>query len=448
MNYYKAGLLLLITQTVYSDTYIKIHNNTSYTFQIATHAHGPESEKVTYELDAHSVKPLQNKQIVWIDEQTITKGQEFSLDVILNLNNQNFLCRHLFCPGKKTMISYAVTENQPAQLSWHSDSMQHQTQITLNNTSLLVFSRKINEGSKNTIVEYTLQENRQKDLMESPRHLKILSWNVDMKPCNYVKNGQYQRALLVPEYVRGYDVVVLTDLFDASALHVIHERLKQEYPYSSANIRKTTGVHHYTYEHKGIVFFSKWPIEDYDYQLFNKLCLGYDCHFKKGVAYTCINKQGSRYHLFGTSLQDWPTHKSAIVRYEQIKKIKEIIDNRAISPEEPVIIAGSFYINKYKSSFDDRSRNEYQEMMSMLNSELGNHTGYSFTVDPSINSMARTIDPKELSDYVMYLTTHKKPKKFVQEVCIFKTTIPWQARFNQSMCDLSSHFAVCGTLEF
>ena len=78
----------------------------------------------------------------------------------------------------------------------------------------------------------------------------------------------------------------------------------------------------------------------------------------------------------------------------------------------------------------------------------GTYKGYSFTVDPASNCLSRMIDPKEYNDYVLYATDYKKPKLFSSEVCIFKTTTPWQERMKNPQRDLSSHFALCTMLEF
>lgn len=448
MYYFKLGLTLLcIAYPLYSGISIKICNNTHHYFQITSRVQEPKVASCIYEVDALRIKPLQSRQVAWIDDQTIKKDAEIAFDLTFQTDNDHFICKHLLNSRKKDMISYAVTKPLAAQLTWHTDTKYHKTPIFIQDKAFVIFSRKINVNSKNIIIEYIFQENKPEEPSELPEQLKILSWNIDIKPPSYVKNDQHQRALLIPEHLHDYDVLVLTDIFDISLLQAIQQKLKNEYPYNSLQLTAKSKATQNSYE-SGIALFSKWPLEESKYHLFQELCSGYDCRFKRGVVYTRIHKRGFVYHIFGVSLQDWPSNESALVRTEQLKRVKELIADKEISHKEPIIIAGSFFINKYKSSFDDKNRNEYQEMLTLLNADFGQQKGYLFTIDPAINSLARSIDPKEYSDYILCLSTHKKPKQFVLETRIFKTIEPWNKRSGEQTSDLSSHFAICGMLEF
>ncbi len=454
MKKYMVGIIIahllscLFATFLIAETTVIIQNNTSQTLAISLATNYKDASPL-YEQNSKCLKPTQKKKILWIEDPTTTQEHEktgYAYDMTLAGKDIKIMLKQriqqtIEAGKKNTAVQHAAMTPQETSPTWYKDTKSHKCEIPGSKSSILVTSKKTIDKKKNsTVIEYNLQENYKPLENTNPQQLHILSWNVDMKPYQLIKNGQHQRACLLAEFLSGYDVVILSELFDQVALQTITQKLASKYPYCTASTKQCSN--------HGVVIYSKWPLEALDYAPFEALCAGFDCQLSKGIVYARISKHGQPYNIFGTTLQDWPSNRSALIRTEQLKKIKAFIDEHALPYSEPIIISGAFNINKYKSSFDNKTRNEYKEMLHILSVNPGTHIGYEFTVDPSTNSLSRDIDPKEFNDYVLYAADYRKPKQFSSEVCIFKSPKSWHERFREPNQDLSSHFALRSVLEY
>jgi endonuclease/exonuclease/phosphatase family metal-dependent hydrolase len=430
----------------FTSTSIIIYNITPepFTISINTNINTNYEDHVP---EAQNIKPLQTKHFLL--PEGINQASYF-YDLILAGKDQNIIFKQAINEidtsvskahrkKKQPLLQYAISTSSQGAEAWHSDTNSHKTTVVHGKATYTITATKYNDKNQSTI-EYYIQEKPAGYKAKNPETLTVLSWNVDMKPSTLVRNRQHQRARQLIDFLDDYDVIVLSELFDQRALEIFRDRLAAAYPHST--VSHPSGTY-------GAVLFSKWPIDKIETYPFNELCAGFDCRLPKGVVYARIIKEKKPYNIFGITLQDWPSNKAALVRNEQLKKIKEFIDQQAIPTYEPIVISGAFNINKYKSSFDNKKRNEYEEMLTILNAQAGDHMGHRFTVDPSYNRMANIIDPKEYNDYVFCSINNKKPKKFSNRVCIFKKKLPWKEHYNNAnQTDLSSHFALCSLLEF
>jgi phospholipase C len=106
---------------------------------------------------------------------------------------------------------------------------------------------------------------------------------------------------------------------------------------------------------------------------------------RERVVYICINKNGTRYHIFGTHLQaDEPSSggvTSRMIRRSQMQKIKRFIDSKNIPANEAVIIAGDLNVDMYGS------KEEYSEMLQILSAAHPTVEGYPWSFDRRLNDL-------------------------------------------------------------
>jgi hypothetical protein len=156
----------------------------------------------------------------------------------------------------------------------------------------------------------------------------VLAYNIYMRPQTFFRDGQQSRMRYLPEQLKGYDVLVLSEVFDVKMREALLVELLPEYPY----VTEPLGADLVVTQHGGVLIASRWPIEEEQQLLFGKLCSGSDCAAQKGAIYARINKNGERYNIFGSHLQAWPGPVTAQVRKGQLEMLKQFIDGLKLSP--------------------------------------------------------------------------------------------------------------------
>ena len=268
----------------------------------------------------------------------------------------------------------------------------------------------------------------------SANELKVLTYNVYMRPTTLFKNGQMTRAALLPSVLSGYDAIVFQEAFSDKARGKLLSGLEGEYPFRTDILGADAGVG----QDGGVIIVSRWPIIRQSQSIF-EVCGGSDCFAQKGVMYALLNKEGRCYHLFGTHVQagveKWP------VRVRQFQAIRDFVASAHIRSDEPVIIAGDLN--------EDRYGERYREMLDRM--EAGpphHHAGPAYTVSPEANDLN---DGRyhRYYDYVLYSRNHLQPVSSLNEVRVLRSAERWRgypwARWH---LDLSDHYAVFGRYAF
>ena len=205
--------------------------------------------------------------------------------------------------------------------------------------------------------------------------------------------------------------------------------LKSHYPYHS----KILGKDRLIKQDGGVIILSRWPIEKEAEQLYD-ICAGSDCMATKGVVYAKINKEGARYHLFGTHTQASAKHRG--VREQQFRQLRSFLEEQKISPSEPVIIGGDLNVDLYT----DAKTEEYTAMLNVLKaSHPQPYPGPDYP--PSMDGSENGFVPEgvnEYLDYILYSDSHLQPDSSFNEGKIFR----------ENGLDLSDHYAVYGYFSF
>lgn len=261
--------------------------------------------------------------------------------------------------------------------------------------------------------------------------LHILSYNIYMRsPRLFFWNQQKERTLLLPQFLRGYDVLVLQEVFGANIRGQLIDSLKKDYPYQSKLLGEDGAFH----EDGGVLVLSKWPVEEEKQILYGENCAGADCLAQKGAIYSKIKKGDRFYHVISTHLQASSEH--AEIRSQQFSLMNKLKDEANIPIIEPLIIAGDLNVDMFKDSI----QGEYADMMETLGAVYPGYRGDNPpapTIDAHANSHKEG-NRKSFLDYVLYHKDHLAPDSAYNEVRICKV----------GELDLSDHYAVYGYFSF
>lgn len=262
--------------------------------------------------------------------------------------------------------------------------------------------------------------------LAEPVDFSVLSYNVFLRSPTWMFHDQHDwRGTRIPQFLRGHDAVVLQEAFSPRHRQAMIEALADEYPYWSEPL----GQDQLLSQNGGVVILSRWPILHQNQTVF-EACGGVDCMVKKGVVHTTIEKLGRPIHLFGLHLQ--ADADNAAVRSAQLGELKAFVDQQAIAPEEPVLIAGDFNVD----ALSDASNQELSRLQEQLQLHLPQDdlvATYSDTTNSIIDAAV-----EERLDYVFYSGRHAPPDHAMSEIRHIRV----EGR------DLSDHHAVVARFRF
>ena len=337
--------------------------------------------------------------------------------------------------------------------SWHDDRKKYGTKMRVDGRHWNVTYWAYFTGGDDD-VEYVFRENYKKPEGFGKKltgewkasHLNVLSYNAYLRPTSMFKNGQMQRAEMIPGQLTGYDVVVFQEAFDDDARAVLINGMKSKgYKYVSKILGNDEGVE----QDGGVIIVSRHPIVK-QAQIEFKDCDGSDCLAEKGVVYVKVNKKiggkNNYFHVFGTHLQ---TGGAPHVQNKQLNQMRKFIDSRKISKSEGVLIAGDMNIDMY-------NKGRFNTMLNKLNagyftgSQIRGHkpAGKDITHDGPINDLGD--GSVSYLDYVLYSKGHRKPTSAsFAETRVPRALMEWKEfEHEKAMWDLSDHYAVYGNYHF
>ena len=263
---------------------------------------------------------------------------------------------------------------------------------------------------------------------DQPHTFDVLTYNTALGPLPL--EDRDERALLIAKELRGHDVVLLQGVESAFHRKLLITALEDEYPFRSSVL----GQARLLKQDGGVVIVSRWPIELQRQRLFEDRCNGADCLADRGVLYVRIRRDGQPVHLFATRLQAGAEHGQT--RADQLRLLKDMIDELKIPADEPVLIGGTLNIDR----FADERTGAFTGMLVLLDASHpppargGSHEP---TFAPNENPMAQGRGPEHL-DYLLYSESHLQPLTAALTV----HRIAAQGRY------LSDHYAVQGRFAF
>ena len=252
--------------------------------------------------------------------------------------------------------------------------------------------------------------------------ISVLSYNVFLRAPPWIFQDDHDtRSTDIPDFLKGYDAVVLQEAFSNPHRSSILSALATEYPFHSGVLEQDS----YFSFNGGVVILSRWPITHRDQLVFNG-CEGSDCIVQKGVIYTALDIDGRAVHLFGLHLQAQKEYASA--RVAQFPQLADFIKRKEIPQSELVLVAGDFNVDY----FSDDQDGEFTLLTNSVGLDFPENAPRA-SYDSNSNNM---VDSKvsERLDYVFYSARHLKPRSASNEILVFR----------KNNRDLSDHHAVAG----
>lgn len=270
--------------------------------------------------------------------------------------------------------------------------------------------------------------------LDHPLSLSVLAYNCFLLPYP-IDSGQRIRAGLIPAHLApSFDVLVMCELFDLGLREQVLQGLREQYPHVTAIL----GHEGRMFNNGGVTIASRWPIISEDRRFFGeRQCTGLDCFAEKGVVRATMEKEGRRYHVFGTHAQAGTQPAAGRVRQAQFAMIHDLVTASQIPANEPVLVAGDFNVDSLGH------QDEYQQMLDILQADSNLPGGSDGTFDPHGNPLANGSD-EELLDHVLWSRAHACPAKGRVEIVKVRTEEPWR----DGISDLSDHHALAANFQF
>lgn len=191
----------------------------------------------------------------------------------------------------------------------------------------------------------------------------------------------------------------------------------------------------------GVIIVSKWPIEVAREWIYGEGS-GEDKFAKKGCVYARINKNGKRYHIFGTHLD---TDNS--LADQQLRWAKQFMNEQGIPTQEPIILAGDFN----RAFLDVNSQGILNEIQAKIVEFRGSPvTSNDWSNALNFGGWGSTID------FIMTINGYQQPSSSWVNVKKMISTTSWSDdkypdhvwRPMRNVHDLSDHYAIVGHLVY
>ncbi len=391
---------------------------------------------------ANHIGPWETKMLLSVNRwEGVKSGQNYRFTTHLTDSEGEVVQLHQDIQGHwyNSTLKHGLSYEGQA-LQWHQDRNIHRYQqvgmanngirSSMNNAEVAV---KSSSTPRYDDLYYAFTPDQ--DLAGAPaaNSLKVMTYNIWALPviASYIN----ERLALLPEKMRGHDVVMLQEVF-APGRGAFLRALAEEYPYQTRMLDKS-GINIYD---GGVMIVSRYPIVA-QAQFVYPDCSGTDCFADKGINYAQVIKQGEAYHVFATHAASFDTDVARSNRQKQFKQMRQFAHSLAIPTDETVIYGGDFNVNKRKFEGD------YQQMFANLKAKQPSYLGYTeSTFDPRINEFAGTAlsggENIEYLDYVVISDEYAKTEGNDNDVKVPRSsaTSLWQ-KWN-----LSDHFPVVSTV--
>ncbi len=272
---------------------------------------------------------------------------------------------------------------------------------------------------------------------QNVKPIRVLTWNIYMRPAFLFWNGQFKRAKAIGETLKQehYDIILFQEAFGKTSRKKIRKVLGETYPYEIEPQRQKTLIN------SGLWILSKHKITESEMIFFNS-CLVSDCHSSKGAVLIEVVIDGSRFQFVNTHVQAEDGKEFAKVRSEQFEMINQLLQQKDRA-EIPQFICGDLNTNKTEVE-------EYTTMLKTLkatdgnvsvldNTEFKNTTAATWDADSNDLIAKKWRGMSQLLDYGLQ-RENTPPFKLRRELKTY--TQQWSKRRKH----LSDHYAISLTI--
>ncbi|WP_047687778.1 sphingomyelin phosphodiesterase [Vibrio sp. ZOR0018] len=394
--------LSLAAHAALADTDIYLTNNSALPMSIAVKQTGSDQLQQGSEWQQHSetLGPWETKMVLSFNRwQGVKSGKTYQFETMVTLPQGQVFSLQQKMEGHwyNSSIEHGV-QARDIPLQWQNDRAVHRyysTQLIERPTELAF---KSVSTTRYDDIYYTITPTNTEETPDAET-LKVMTYNVWALPV--IASNIAERFAIIPQHIKGYDAVMLQEVFAAGRDAFLRE-LAKEYPYQTKMLDKS-GVNIHD---GGVIIVSRYPIVNQGQYVFPD-CSGTDCFADKGVNYAEIIKNGQAYHLFATHTASFDTDTARDYRQRQFRQMRSFAQSFSIPSTETVIYGGDFNVNKRKFADD------YQNMLANLASTEPSYAGYTeSTFDPRINDFAG--EPLSGGENVEYLDYVVVSQEFAQ----------------------------------
>lgn len=373
-----------------------------------------------YQSQATEIPALESRTVAILGRDS---GRNSELDVHLSSDGYNL---SLTQQTQGTALQFSA-EGSGWDLNDYSDEAIHRFNPQAGRFELAFKGTDLSDGGQ---LRYVIQQPDNKPELAGAGSLNVLSYNI-WATTIYGSKKVDSRLELMPQVMSGYDVLVLTEVFDLAPANKLLDALRAEYPYQSGEIFKAGKL-----MSSGTRIVSRWPFELEDAHIYNA-CDGIQCAATRGVIYARINKQGKPYHIFATHTQSSDDDANRNARKAQLQEMGDYIRRLNIAADEAVIMAGDFNVNKIGLPQD----RDYME--AVLQAQEPANLGHNLSYDANSNHWAEQ-PYLEYLDYTLFSRVNQQPLLATQEIIAPRSTtdVLW------GEWDLSDHYAARGVFRF
>ncbi|WP_076589560.1 sphingomyelin phosphodiesterase [Vibrio ostreicida] len=390
---WKILLVSLAAAPVLADTDVYLTNNSDQMLTIQVSHEGSDLLKYGDEWQQHTqtLGPWETKQVVSFNRwEGVESGETYRFNTVVSNAMGESVVLNQVMEGHwyNSTIDFGVSSSD-VELSLKDDRKVHRYTTSSFGERQAELAFKSDNTARYDDVYYTITPQKIDEVVEPDDNiLKVMTYNIWALPA--IASHINDRYDVIPEYVKGYDVLALQEVFASGRDRFLRE-LAQEYPYQTKMLNKD-GFNIYD---GGVMIVSRYPIVNQAQYVFPD-CSGTDCFADKGVNYAEVIKGGKAYHVFATHTASYDTDTARTNRQRQFKQIRALATSLTIPDHETVVYSGDFNVNKRKFPGD------YQQMLANLSAIEPQYTGYTeSTFDPRINDFAG--DPVSGGENVEYL---------------------------------------------
>ncbi|WP_391091326.1 endonuclease/exonuclease/phosphatase family protein [Vibrio sp. NH-UV-68] len=441
MNLKQCSIALasLMANAVFADTDVYLTNNSAQPLIIQVSQEGSDFLKYGEEWQQHTetLGPWETKPVLSFNRwEGVKSGETYRFNTVVSNSIGESVTLQQVMKGHwyNSTLEHGVSATDVA-LSLHNDRNVHRFTSQAFGERRAELAFKSMKTARYDDLHYTITPQKNDETVEQDANtLKMMTYNIWALPAIALHIGE--RFDLIPDYVKGYDVLVLQEVFASGRAAFLRE-LAKEYPYQTTMLDKD-GFNIYD---GGVMIVSRYPIVNQAQYVFPD-CTGTDCFADKGVNYAEVIKGGVAYHVFATHTASYDTDTARDYRQRQFKQMRQLAQSLDIPHSESVVYSGDFNVNKLKFPSD------YQQMIANLSAVEPSYSGYSAsTFDPRINDFAGEVtsgeENVEYLDYVMVSNEYRIASSSDNRVDVPRSTDErlW-THYN-----LSDHFPVTAVIK-
>lgn len=419
---------ILLSAPAWAESYTYLTNSTDKTLTINTTHNGGMVKGSHWWQHATVVPPFGTVKFLELNRDTgVTTGKTFNFDTTVTAPDGSTVLLQQRLTGT---LFFSNMLHGTGSSAWHDDRSRYVDNYTFDSGPVNVAYKAVGARANGDDYYYVIHPEQSYPERAASNNFKVMAYNVWALLPGVVSKSVSERLGQLPAEINGYDAIVFSELFDNSRRETFLSAIESEYPHQTTVVDESGSI-----EDGGVLIVSRWPIETSSHTVFDE-CVLEDCISAKGVKYARINKNGNKYHVFGTHTQAWSDAEHQAARASQFQTLRSFMDGKNIPSSEPVIIAGDLNVDK-----NDYPA-EYNAMLSTLNATEVAVSGYQFTADGDRNGWHD--NEAEILDYVLYSNSHIAPITSSAKVLHPRSI----ADDVFQKYDLSDHFPVAADMTF